>query len=214
MSGCSCVRVDMGAVEPLDNLLRFVFINVPEIPYDVAIDMLRQSYTEFAQRTSLLVSHFKLPIQKEVKDYILYPPDGYEIYGVLGVADNNALYLRFPSVDSWYFSWGQRFKLIGNSVLEFADYPTRDDIDRYIALHLLPTSCADDIPTEISTPFGEAIAMGAVRRALEIPNKPWTNMQLGALRRRDFNRAALTGRNLHIAERGAVAPSFKHLRIL
>lgn len=210
---CNCVRADVGATEPLENLLRFFTINAPEIPYDVAIDMLRQSYTDFARQTCLLVSHFDIPMQKDVRTYMLEPPEGYEVFGILGT-DSNGTYLRYPNVNTWYFSWGQRFRLIGNSIIEFEYGPSRDDIRRTLALHLLPTTCADTIPTEISTPFGEGIAMGALRRALEIPNKPWTNIQLAQLKRRDFSRAALTGRNLHIAGRGAVTPAFKPIRIL
>jgi hypothetical protein len=214
MSGCSCVRVDVDATEPLENLLRFVVPYVPEIPYDLALDMLRQSYTEFARLTSLLVSHFDIPLQRDVRTYMLEPPEGYEVYGLLNMAEGYGTYLRYPNPNTWCFSWGQRFRMLGNTILEFDQAPSRDDIKRTIALHLLPTICADNIPTEISTPFGEAIAAGAQRRALEIPNKPWTNMQLAQLKRRDFARGALSGRNLHIANRGATAVALKPVRIL
>ena len=214
MSNCSCVRVDVNATEPLENLLRFVMPSTPQIAYDLAMDMLRQSYTEFARKSNLLVSHFEISTQKDVREYVIVPPEGYEVYGLLGEAKDGNTYIRYPNPDTWFFSWGQRMRMVGNSMLVFQDAPSRDAVKHGVVLHLLPTVCATDIPTEISTPFGEGIAMGVVARALEMPKQAWSDIPLAQLKRREFSRAALSARNLHIAGRGAIAPAFKPIRII
>lgn len=211
---CACVRVDVNSVEPLENLLRFVMSNTPKLPYELAMDMLRQSYTEFARATNLLVSHYEVVTQKDVKDYLLSPPDGYEIYGLLKAPRDGENYIQYPNASTWFFSWGQRVRLVGNNLLVFYNAPSRDYDRHEVALHLLPTACAEVIPTEVSTPFGEGIAMGAVRRALEMPKQAWTDLPLAQLKRRDFSRAALIGRNLHIAGRSGTPLALMPIRIL
>lgn len=211
---CGCVRVDTDCNEPLDQLLRFIMPSVPKLPYEVAKDMLRQAYIEFARKTSLLTSHYRLPIQRGVRDYYLEAPEGYHIFGVMNLAGQHGRYLRFPNVDSWFFSWGYRFRLVSNNYIVFEDAPSRDELERTIALHLLPQLCVETIPTEITIPFGEGIAAGALARAYDMPNKDWTDHRLAEKKSRDFNRAILSGRNLHLTQFGSVAPSLQPLRIL
>lgn len=214
MSGCNCVRVDTDRSQPLEHLLRHVATIVPEIPHEAALDMLRQKYINFAERTSLLVAHQKLPIQKSVREYDLIPPDGYMVFGILNVDDLRNGYIKFPNVDRWFYSWGRRFELIGNETIRLHQEPTKDDEEFRIALHLLPTECVDTIPNEIANPFGFGIAMGVVGHALSMPGKPWYNPQMARKQEVEFERAKLRGRNLFLTNRGATAPQFKPVRIL
>ena len=214
MSGCNCVRVDTERSQPLEHLLRHVMPIVPEIPHEMALDVLRQKYIDFAQATSLLVSHLKLPIQRGVRDYELIPPPGYVVFGVLNVEDYHNGYIKFPNVDRWFYSWGRRFEILGNEAIRLWEEPSRDDTAFEVGLHLLPTECTDTIPNEIAIPFGYGIAKGVVAHALNMPGKAWYNPQMGRKEEVEFARAKLRGRNLNLTNRGGTAPRFKPIRIL
>jgi hypothetical protein len=214
MSGCNCVRVDESNNEPLEYLLRHSSPIVPELPHEMALDVLRQKYIDFAQQTKLLVAAQNLPIQKGVRDYTLEAPDGYQVFGVLNMEDLHNGFVQFPNVDRWFYTWGRRFELIGNKLIRLFEEPTRDDTHFPVGLHLIPTQCVDTIPTDIATPFGYGIAMGVVAHALNMPGKAWYNPQMGRKMEIEFSRAKLRGQNLYLTNRGARTPQFRPVRIL
>lgn len=209
---CACIQVEADS-EPLKNLLRWVAPSVPEVPYDLAIDYMRQAYIDFARRTKLVTVPMTLTIQKGVKNYELKGIDGYEVYAIKDINWLDFPYQRYPDAHHWYYAWGCRFRVKGNRELVFAEEPGQDG-NYEVILHLIPSDCVDSIFTELSTPFGKGIAMGALADILEIPNKPWTNFQLAAKKKRDFDRTVLDGRRLEITNRGAKKPTLYAQRIL
>lgn len=211
---CACVRVDQGETVSLDSLLRYVAPLIPEVPYAMALDMLRAAYTDFARKTKLLVSHQTLAIQKDVKNYFLEPPEGHEVFGVLQYLDKEYLYARFPTPNRWFYAWGQSFYLEGNRELVFVEAPSYDYTDREIVLHLIPSPCATIIPSEIATPYGQGIAMGALADMLEIPNKPWSNVSLAQVKRRQYSIAVANGISAYMNNRGATSAVLRPVRIL
>lgn len=210
---CGYVRVDTEQMDKLDSLLRHVAPSVPEIPYELALDMLRQKYTEFARRTSLLISHYELPLQRDVREYIIEAPEGYEVYGLLDASNYTHGYMVFPNYNRWYIGWGDRFRMEGNTAIVFEHAPSQDRA-KCIALRLVPTECADTIPREISVPFGKGIAMGALGDILDMPNKPWYNPRASRDKHLEFNRTIQAGKNLQISDRGAKTVMMKPVRIL
>jgi hypothetical protein len=211
MSQCCCVNVQDDAVN-LDTLLRHVAIYVPELPYEVAIELVRQRYIEFARKTRLLVSHQTINLQRDVRNYPLEPPAGYQVFSVLGLGDNNT-YFYYPNPNQWYWVGGNNFRLFDNKQIQF-QYAPSQDYEQCIILHVIPTDCVDTIPSEIATPYGKGIAMGAVADALSMPNKGWSNPNASADKRREFYREVQNGLSMHINNRGANPAMFKPLRIL
>ncbi len=206
------VRVDSSDTKQLDSLLRFVAPQVPQVPYEMALDMLRQAYTEFARKTQLLVAHADFPIQRGVRLYALEPPQGYEVFSVLRMDGHH--YRPIPDKDYWFVGWGTRFRVIGNSYVEFRDAPSQDGGDCDLAMHLLPNECATTIPSEVSVPYGKGIAMGALADMLDMAGQPWYNPRAAAQKRLEFNRAALSGRELSISNRGATPAHMKRIRVV
>lgn len=210
---CACVRVDMPDNMELQTLLRHVATSVPSCPHDVMMNALRQSYIEFARKSKLLVSHYTLHTQRGVKDYELVPPAGYEMFGLVGIANENYNYLSYPNVDTWFFGWGVRFRLQGTRLI-FEEAPSRDKICNDFALHLIPNECTDDIPRQIAVPYGKGIAMGALADLLEIPNQGWTNTKIADWKRKEFHRVTAQATAAYYTNNGAQKPMMKPIRIL
>lgn len=204
------IRVDTPDTVRLDGLLRHIAPSVPEVPYDMALDMLRQAYTEFARKTQLLVSHVTLGIQKGVRVYDIPPPEGYDTFAILHPHN----YHCYPNPHTWCAGWGTDFRVLNSRVIELRTAPSQDYADREIALHLIPNACIDTIPQEVATPFGKGIAMGALSDMLEIPNQPWYNPRLAQAKKIEFNQAALTGRELAMTNRGHAKLTMKPVRFV
>lgn len=51
---------------------------------------------------------------------------------------------------------------------------------------LYPSATSTSFPAWIASQYGYSIAVGAVSRLMLMPNKPWTNMQVGAIYRAEF----------------------------
>lgn len=210
----TCCTYDQNDTVPLDSLLRHVAVMLPDVPYEVALDLLRQRYTELCRKSGVLVYSFELPIQRGVPNYFLIPPDGHEVYKVVGVGDPFPTMFVGPSPNRWFAYWGYQFRVIGNTQIVFAQAPSRDETGRYIILGLIPNDCVSDIPTSIATPFGKAIAEGAIADILLMPGKAWTNPGLANRYERGYNIAVMAARNMAITERGAKPAEFKPVRIL
>lgn len=211
MSQCYCVNADSNTV-PLETLLRHVAPSVPELPHDLALDMLRQRYIEFARKTRLLVARQDLNMQRGVDNYVLTPPDGYQVFGLLGLGDYDR-YFYYPNPNTWYWWGGNNFRLLDNKQIQFQFAPSKDYVQSII-LHVIPNDCTNTIPDDIATPYGRGIAMGVVADALQMPNKGWTNPNLGMKKERDFYREVQNGLSAHLNNRGANPAMFQPVRIL
>lgn len=198
----------------LDTLLRHVMPIVPDLPHAMALDRVRQAYIEFARRSGLIVGQLKQKYQAGVHDYPLIPPDGYEVYQVLGFGSPG-----YSFVDYWggnnYGLWNTRLDVIDNTTVYLHRAPSVDNEDGlcvYVAL--LPTSCVADIPVSIATPYGKGIASGALADILLIPNKPWTNPAIAGVHKLEFNRTVLAGKNLAQTNRKAGPLRAKSIRVV
>lgn len=212
MNPYTCVNVKASVA--LDTLLRHVSPRLPEIPYAMALDSVRQAYTEFARRSSIIVDRLVQDYQAGVTDYPLEPPEGYEVYQVMGIESPG-----FSFVDYWagynYGLWNTRFDVIDNRVINFRNAPSVDSDDGLVVfVQLLPNPCCDSIPSSIATPYGKGIADGALASLLSIPNKPWTNSAVAAQHRRDFNITIMAGRNLADTNRKRGPLQAKRIRVV
>lgn len=207
-----CVNTD--ATVPLDSLLRHMAVHVPEIPYVVSLDFVRERYIELARRSGLLVAFYELPIQREVTNYFIEAPEDYEVYAVKGAGNPNNWSWHASDANHWFSTWGYRFWVKDNSEVVFDRAPSADESDRFLLLTVIPGSCCASMPVSVATPYGRAIALGAVADALRMPNKPWSNPGLADVHERTYNKAVLSAKNLAITNRGSTTPEFKALRIL
>ena len=206
--------INEASTVPLDSLLRHVATRVPELPYIVALDMLREKYIEFCRKSGLLVSYIELPIQAEVTNYFLEAPTGYEVFCVKGAGHPTGWSWQNSNANHWFSMWGHRFWVKDNSEIVFARAPSSAESDRFVLLGVIPAPCCDSVPVSVATPYGSGIAAGAVADALCIPNKPWTNPNLADRYELKFNRATLSARNLSLTNRGGVTPQLQAIRIL
>lgn len=211
---CGCIRIDEGGTVPLDELMRFVATIIPAVPYEVGLEYLRQKYIDFARITSLVVYHQKIQLQRGVREYMLIPPPGYEILGVMQYHHNSWGYMRLPNIDRWFTYFGERLRVEGNSRIHLETAPSNDERQLEIVLHLLPNTCVNDIPQEIATPYGRGIAKGAVAELLEMPGKAWSNPRAAAKYERDFHIACQSGRNLHLTNRGSRRVTMDQIRVI
>lgn len=199
---------------PLDSLLRHVVVAIPDVPYEVALDMLRQRYTELCRKSGILSYEYELPIQRGVDNYFLLPPEGYEVYRITGIATPYPSAFVGPSPHRWFAYWGYEFNIIENKQVVFRVAPSRDEKGRTIWLGLLPTPCVSDIPSSIATLFGRALAEGVIADILMLPNRPYTNPELARRYERSYNIGVMAARNMMITERGAKPAQFRPVRIL
>lgn len=211
---CGCIRVDEGQLEPLEGLMRFVSPVIPEIPYEVGLEYLRQAFIDFGKKSRLLVSHQTLVLQRDVREYELEPPEGYMIYGIMQRCPRTYGYILLPNAHRWFAYYGERLRIEGNNRLILEQAPSVDGKQFELALHLIPTDCTDDIPEEINTPFGRGIAKGAIGELLDMPNKPWSNPRAADKYKREFAVVCMEGRNLHLTNRGAHKVMMDYVRVL
>lgn len=181
---------------PLDSLLRHVVPLVPEVPHSMALDRVRQRYIEFARKSSLICTRLRIKIQAGVRDYYFTPPDGYEVFQVLGFESPG-----YSFVDYWRGHrrgmWGTDFEVVDNTsiVLSYVPSVDRDDYVE-VVVALLPSECATSVLKSIVTPYGAGIAKGAVADLLLMPNRAWTNGGLANKYELEFNRVVQSARNL------------------
>lgn len=207
------IRVDDGEMTSLDTLLRFAAVEVPQIPYEVALDMVRECYKEFARKSHLLGAELLLPIQRGVHDYDLDVPAGYDIFAVK-TGHHDRYCWHQPSPHYWYQCCGYRYRMDGNRRVYLHDAPSRDAVDFRLTVQVIPNDCATDIPQAIAGPYGRGIAMGAVADMLEMPGKAWTNPKLAQIKRSKFNNTCAQGRALDLTNHGARQIAFPFVRIL
>jgi hypothetical protein len=198
----------------LDSLLRHIMPMIPETPHAMALDRVRQAYIEFARRTSLVVARMVQNYQTNVADYALVPPEGYEIYSVLGLESPG-----YGFVDYWggcnYGLWNTRFDVIDNSIIRLHRPPTVDSVDGLVIYAVvIPNSCVSTIPDSIATPYGKGIAQGALADILLTPNKPWSSPQLAQINRLEYNRVILAAKHLAETNRKPGPLRAKRIRVV
>ncbi len=206
--------INEAATLPLDSLLRHVAVNIPQLPYVVALDLVRERYRELCRRSGLVVAYTELPIQRDVTNYFLTAPDEYEVFAIKAAGHPTGWAWTHADAHHWFGMWGHRFWVKDNSEIVFDRAPSCDESDRFVLMTVIPSDCCASIPVSVSSPYGRAIAAGAVADALCIPNKPWTNHDLSKRYEVAFNRGVLAAKNLAITNRGAITPEFKPIRIL
>lgn len=196
----------------LDTLLRHVMPVVNNIPYELGVDLLRNSFTKFCQKTQLLATLQNLMPQADVADYELVAPDGYDVY-LIREAGYSGQYITLPQANYWYVSYGTRFSIVSNKYIILKDIPQADSLNPFCVITtLVPNECVKRIPREISVPYGNDIAKGAIAEALMFKNKSWYDPNLAGKFERDFNVAINSGKNLQITNRGAADMRMKGRR--
>lgn len=196
------------------SLVRHMIPSCPSLPHDLAVDLVRQKYIEAARRSGLLTAVCEIPLQRDVRNYPLDVPEGYEVYAVHPTHHQPALHRATLSVDYWFLC-GYRFKVLHNDEIEFAASPGHDrEEPMELTVIVVPSECVATMPTAISTPFGRGIAKGALADAMVIPNQAWTNPGIARGHELAYNRTVLDMRTLAITNRGARSPSFQPVRIL
>lgn len=206
------IRVDEGDNVRLDELLRHVSVDIPEMPYEVALDMVRNAYIEFARKTGLLGVVLDIPTQRGLTHYDVTVPKGYDVFAVRTESRRDAWCHASPH--TWCTYGGTRYRMDGNTRVELVDAPSRDGVPFHLPLQVVPNECAQDIPRGVATPYGRGIAMGAVADMLEMPGRAWFTPQLAQVKRRQFHITCSQGRALDITNHGAKQPTFPIVRFL
>lgn len=199
---------------PLETLLRHIMPVIPSLPHDMVLDRVRQNYTEFARRTGLLVATITQDYQANVNDYALVPPEGYEVYYVLGLDSPG-----YSFVDYWAGCntglWNTRFDVVDNRSIYIHRAPSVDQIDGLVTyVVLLPNRCVNDIPASIEVPYGKGIADGVLAELMLMPGKPWTNPGAARLYQMEFNRTILAGKHLAETNRKRGPLRAKRIRVV
>ncbi len=203
-------------LEPLTPLLRHLMPIVPELPHSMALDMLRQKYTDFARRTRILQTELPIQYQAGVRDYQLEAPDGYCIHMIMGVEEP-----RSPNPWYWYgegyghFRQQLAYDIIDNNIIRLRHTPSTDrPCGIRVLVVLLPLPSVSMAPTSILVPYGLPLARGVTADALLIPNKPWTNGELARVYAQQYERAVLNGRALAGSNRKVQSQDMKPVRIV
>jgi hypothetical protein len=208
MTHATCSSASFSDLVPLDSLLRHVMPIIPQLPHEMALDYVRQAYTDLARRSSVLVARLEQDYQANVHDYPLEAPEGYEVFQVMGIDHPSYRY-----VDYWAGQctglWNTRFDIVDNRSIYFHTAPSVDSVGSLIVYaKVLPSRCCDTIPASVEVPYGLAIAEGAVSKLMLIPNKAWTNPSVASIYARNFNIGVMSARNLADTnrKRGPVVP--------
>lgn len=209
MTHAPCNAASFSDLVPLDSLLRHVMPIIPQLPHEMALDYVRQAYTELARRSSLIVAKLEQDYQANVHDYPLEPPEGYEIFQIMGIDHPSYRY-----VDHWggcnYGLWNTRFDIVDNKSIYFHTAPSVDSVGSLIIYaKVIPGRCCEQIPASVEVPYGQAIAEGALGKLMLIPNKPWTSPQIASIHTRNFNIGIMSARNLGDTnrKRGPIVPN-------
>lgn len=196
----SCVNFD--DTVQLDTLLRHVTPTINNLPYELGVDLLRQAFTEFCRRTEILSSLQEVQPQKDVSDYELIPPEGYEVYKVKEVSRGSST-ISTPNAHYWYSGWGMQFAVIGTKYVVLRNSPNNDSDPPFnISFTVLPNECVTQIPREISIPYGRQLGLQALSTVLKFKSKPWYDPGLAAKFERDYYNAVQSGINLNLMNRG------------
>lgn len=200
------ICTDLNDTVPLDSLLRHVIPTVNNLPYDLGVDLLRQAFTEFARRSEMLAANQEIFPQKDVEDYELIPPEGYEIYKIRSVGRGSSQPITQPNAHYWNTHWGIKFEVVSNKYVLMTESPNSDsDPAFYIVSTVIPNECMMRIPREVAVPFGARIAKGALAEALLYKNKPWYDPNLAVKMQREFDRGVASGGILNTMNRGGAS---------
>lgn len=224
MNACPCNTVSFQDTVELESLLRHVVSVVPELPHSMGLDRLRQAYIDFARRSNLVTTKLVYDYQAGVTDYLLTPPDGYMIHMVQGMEHHGGFWWYDSTsgfIGGLQNSWGDAlrgrngFYMTGSNVLNLYETPSADQVDGLtIYVTLIPLDCVQQMPIDISVPFGNGIAQKVISDALRIPNKAWTNPALARGYEMEYNRTVLDAKRLANSNRQRGPLSARPVRII
>jgi hypothetical protein len=167
------------AIVPLDSLLPSVLMRVSAIPYDLAVQMLRVKYNEFARKVGNVRMMLRIDVQKGVNRYPLPIPPGYFLHTVKAISfGRHHRGYRMALPDYWR-GWngmyrGQRYSIDESNALVLDMEPKRDE-EQPIRVHvqLVPDADCLHMPADMAAMYGDAIAAGVAGEAMNIRGKPW-----------------------------------------
>jgi hypothetical protein len=166
------------AIVPLDSLLPSVLMRVSAIPYELAVQMLRVKYNEFAQKVGNVRMTLDVYVQRGVHRYPLPIPPGHFLHTVKSISFGRRHGYRMDLPDYWRGWTGmyrnQRYHIDGSNALVLDMEPKRDE-EHPIRVHvqLVPDADCQDMPADMATMYGDAIAAGVAGEAMNIRGKPW-----------------------------------------
>ena len=211
---CPCTPASFNNMVPLASLLRHIMPVIPQLPHDMVLDRVRQSYTEFARRTGLVVAKLTQDYQAGVNDYALVPPTGYEVYSVVGIESPGYRFVDYWRGDNFGL-WNTRFDVVDNKSIYIRSAPSVDQADGLtVYVVLLPTPCTDMIPESIATPYGKGITEGVLAELMLIPNKPYTSPGIARIHQLEFNKIILAGKHLAETNRKQGPLRAKRIRVV
>jgi len=172
---------------------------VPGCPQPMAIDAIRRAAIEFCEKTlAWIYKHPAINVVAAQMAYPFVPPTGAVVAKVLQAWHNDIkITPKTPDeLNEIYANW--------LTIAGTPQYITQDD-ERNLLLvptpsaaltaglvlrvALKPTLASDDIETSIYEEYRDAIASGAKARLMLIKDKPYSDMELGALEMGLFNAA-------------------------
>lgn len=174
MNACNCNTVGTSVVR-LDSLMRHMIPFVVGLPHPIALNMLRESYKDFAQRSGILEYNYSLDLFSGVQEYDIECMEGYLIFNTKEVFVNGTkLWSVLTSKN--YRCGGISFVMPKPNRFFLFSTPSKNvEGGAQFIFSLVPDDCAINIPSEIATIWGEAIAYGAMSRAFGIPKQAWTD---------------------------------------
>lgn len=185
------------AIKPYSDLVKYVLPIATGLPNPVAITFLRESAVEFFskslcyryQQPTLAVTEgvhdypFDLPSQTEITQLIVVSYDGVELQPITQESLLK-MFTKWPEEPS---DTPRYFMLLNKETLQLAPTPSEDKLAALrVFAALRPTESSTGVDETILDEFREAIVDGALRRALAVPGKHWTNNELAAFHGKKF----------------------------
>lgn len=164
-----------------------------DCPYPIAEQALRWAAIEICERTRCYANTQTKNVSSGSKSIILAPADdglvsdiqevrwnGKEIDPLTREEADNRTLTNPMGVPSGYYRPNPE-------VITLASPPASDGVLKLVLI-LTPTRTATSIPRFLYDLHGDAIEHGAKARLLLIPNRPWTNGELAAYHKQEFEK--------------------------
>lgn len=152
-----------------NDLLSYMIVDLPSCPDKVILQQLRQTGRDFLARTEIWTEDLdSINVVANTADYDLSVGDNAYILRI-----KKAEYLGGTlAPDDFYF--------LNNKTFRFVTTPVASKTDALdITVILSPLLNSEIIPIWILERYAEPIMAGAKRNLLVMPNKPWSNPDLG-----------------------------------
>jgi hypothetical protein len=171
-------------VVPLDTMLPSLLMRVPQIPYEIAVDMLRIKYMEFVRRTGNIRWQLLVNTQAGVRRYPLPIPDGYFLFSIPSVRFTIAgqpgqYYQTLPNPNLWQ-NWQGMYRgthyCIDQTNHFVLDVAPKQETQLWVVrvnAQLVPRTDCQMMPADVQAAYGDDIAAGAAGEAMNNRQKPW-----------------------------------------